>query len=310
MPKFSVVISVYNKEKFVQETIQSVLDQTIQDFEIVIVNDKSTDNSEQVITSIPSEKITYLPLEKNVGAGAARNIGIKAAQGDFIALLDGDDLWDKYYLAEISALINIFPQHHVFATAVLKEHQHKTIPNQYSFENPKGETFVDLNYFESSYKNTLLTSSSAVIHRSVFKEVGHYNETIKSGQDTDLWIRIGINYRVGFSTKPCATYRYATQSLYKSIRSVKDRPDYLDYLNQERSNTALKKFIDLNRYSLIIRARLWNEPQEVATYLDHLDQNNLNRKQRFLLSLPPFALKLAFRSQAVLEKLGFNVSAF
>lgn len=310
MPKFSVVISVYNKEALVKETIESVLHQSVQDFDIIIINDGSTDDSEQVITSIPSKKITYIPLKKNAGAGAARNIGIKAAQGDFIALLDGDDLWDKYYLAEISALINVFPQHHVFATAVLKEHQHKTTPNQYSFENPKGDTFLDLNYFESSYKNTLLTSSSVVIHKAVFNHIGFYDTALKNSEDTDLWIRIGLMYNVAFSTKEYVTFRFAKGSLHKTAKTVTRFSRFLNYIDMEASDPALKKFIDLNRYSLILRARLWNEPQEVAKYLDNLDEKNLNRKQRFLLSLPTHILKLAFKTQSVLKKLGFNISAF
>ncbi len=310
MPKFSVIISVYNKEDLIRETLESVLDQSVQDFEIIIVNDGSTDQSEQVIKNIPSNKITYLPLSENLGAGGARNQGIKMATGAYIALLDGDDLWDKHYLAEISALINVFPEHHVFATAVLKEYAHNTIASTYSFENPKDETFLDLNYFESSYKNTILTSSSTVLHRSVFNDLGCYNEKIKSGQDTDLWIRVGLTYRVAFSTKPCVTYRYASQSLYKSIRSIKDRPDYLDYLEEEKEYPALKKFIDLNRYALIVRARLWDEPKEARIHLSHLDLVNLNARQRFLLQLPSPLLKLAFRGQKLLERLGIKLSAF
>lgn len=310
MPKFSVVISVYNKAGLVKETIKSVLQQSVQDFEIIIVNDGSTDGSEAVITAIASPKITYLSLAKNKGAGAARNMGIKAATAEYIALLDGDDLWAPHYLAEITALINVFPQHYIFATAVLKEHKHKTTLNSYSFEKHTEQPFLDLDYFSSSYKNTLLTSSSTVIHHTVFKNIGYYDETIKSGQDTDLWIRIGMAYRVGFSKKPAVTYRYAPQSLYKSTRSVKNKPDYLNYLEEEKRRPALKKFIDLNRYSLILRARLWDEPQEVATYLRHLDIAHLNKKQRFMLSLPAPLLKLAFRTQALLEKMGWKASAF
>ncbi len=310
MPKFSVVITVYNKEDFVQATVESVLNQSVEDFEIIIVNDGSTDDSANVIKNINQAAINYIELPQNVGASAARNIGIKSAKGSYIALLDGDDIWDNYYLAEIISLIHMFPQHHVFATAVLKEHIGETTASNYSFDNPNEDTFLDLNYFESSYKNSLLTSSSAVIHKSVFNDIGFYDESIKSGQDTDLWIRIGIKYRVAFSTKPAVTYIYAPQSLYKSIRSVTHRPDYLAYLEEEKTNYALKRFIDLNRYSLIIRARLWSQEKEVNTYLEHLDINNLNSKQRFLLSLPIYALSLAFKSQSLLERAGLKLSAF
>lgn len=310
MPKFSVVISVYNKETLIKETIESVLNQSVKDFEVIIVNDGSTDRSAEAIQSITSDTITYLPLLRNIGAGAARNIGIKSAKGEYIALLDGDDLWNEHYLAEISALINVFPQHHIFATAVLKEYEHTIFPNQYSFENSKNETFIDLNYFESSYKNTLLTSSSTVIHRDVFKKIGYYNEALRNSEDTDFWIRLGVKYRIAFSTEHYVTYRYAPQSLVKVAKTVTQFSKLTEYLEEEKQDEALKKYIDLNRYSLIIKARLWNEQDKETTYLNHLDTNNLNSKQRFLLTLSPAVLRLVINFQSAMEKFGIKISAF
>ncbi len=310
MVKFSVVISVYNKQDFVRETVNSVLKQTVQDFEIVIVNDGSTDSSEQVIKNIISDKITYISLPQNVGAGASRNAGIKSAIGRYIALLDGDDLWYPEYLKEIEFLINNFPTHKIFATAVLEEHKNTIVPSRYTYQNPEKKRFLDLNYFESSYKNTLLTSSSTVISSLVFTEIGMYDESIKSGQDTDLWIRIGMSYRIAFSTRPLVTYRYAPQSLFKSVKSLKERPKYEKFKTVELSDPALKKFIDLNRYALVIRGRLWGESNEAQTHYNNLDVKNLNKKQQFLLNLPSPLLKIAFRSQRFLEKVGIKLSAF
>jgi len=266
MPKFSVVISVFNKESFIKETVMSVLNQNFRDIEIIIVNDASTDTS--------------------------------------------DDIINENYLTEISELINTFPEHCIFATAVLKEHKKGTSLNQYSFNNHVNDRFLDLDYFKSSLKNTILTSSSTVINASVLKKIGYYDEDIKSGQDTDLWIRIGLEYRVAFSTNPLVTYKYAPHSLYKSIHSIADRPSFLKFIEEEKENLDLKKYIDLNRYSLIIRAKLWGEKRLAQQHLNHLDINNLNRRQKWLLNLPTTLLKIAFKTQRGLEKIGIRLSAF
>lgn len=310
MPKFSVVISVYNKGDFIQKTLQSVLEQSFQDYEIIVVNDGSTDHSEAQILAMPQENITYHVFQENKGAATTRNKGLELATGDYIALLDGDDLWDSGYLAEINQLIQNFPDHHVFATAItIEEHDGKR-PSQYTFSNPENKEQLSLNYFESSYKNTLLTSSSTVIEKTVFDTVGIYDETIKSGQDTDLWIRIGMHYLIAFSTKSYALYTYAPVSLYKSIGSVKHRPNFVAYEVAEKENKGLKKFLDLNRFSLAIRAKLWNESKEAQFFIDRIDPSSLSKKQVKLLHAPAFIIKLLFGMKRLLEKLGIRLGVY
>jgi len=206
LPTFSIIISVYNKASHIRDTIKSVLNQTVSDYEIIIVNDASTDESDSIITSFTSEKIKYIYLKNNLGAGGARNEGIQKATGTYIALLDGDDLWKPNYLEEINLLINKFPIHRVFATKLLRESKNKIDVCQYSVDFSSNEKHLDLDFFESSYKKCILHSSSTTLHKDVFSKVGKYDTSIKSGQDTDLWIRVGLHYRVAFSTEPLVTY--------------------------------------------------------------------------------------------------------
>lgn len=310
MLKFSVVISVYNKEAHIEDTLQSVLNQTYGDYEVIVVNDASTDASEKIIQDLKDERISYYASVTNQGAGATRNLGISKSSGEYIALLDGDDVWEPTFLEEILRLQEALPQHAVFATAVLVEDKARSVPSRYSLDTSTNGEFLDLDYFKSSLKNTILTSSSTVVHQSVFKNIGTYDSTIKSGQDTDLWIRIGLHYRVAFSTKLLVTYRHAPQSLFKSIRSVTDRPDFLKFIEDEKKHPALKKFIDLNRYSLAIRSKLWNESRLAPLYTDHIKASSLNKKQRLLLSLPPLILKMLFKLNSFLERRGWRQSAF
>lgn len=310
MPKFSVVISVYNKQGFIANTLATVLAQTEQDFEILVINDASTDASEKEVLAVKDPRITYHTFTQNQGAGAARNKGISLSSGQYIALLDGDDLWHPNYLLEINNLIAAFPDHNVFATAIDIEDHDGTRASQYTFSNPNNTRHLDLDYFESSYKNTILTSSSTVIERDVFKAIGTYDETIKSGQDTDLWIRIGLEYRIAFCSVSCATYSYAPISLYKSIGSVKHRPNFSKFESFETNHPALKKFLDLNRFSLAIRAKLWNEPKEALFFKQRIASENLSKKQRFLINAPSLVIKLLFGTKRVLEKMGLRLGVY
>lgn len=106
---FSVVIPAYNAEKFIRNSIQSVLKQTIHDFEILVVDDGSIDNTGKVVESIGDQRIKYIKQE-NGGVSVARNTGIKAAEGEYICFLDADDLWYEDHLETLSKMITTYPQ--------------------------------------------------------------------------------------------------------------------------------------------------------------------------------------------------------
>ena len=116
MPFFSIVIPLYNKKNFIQNTIKSVLNQTFTDFELIIVNDCSTDNSRKEVSKIISEQIKIIEHLENKGLSASRNTGIKNATGNFIAFLDADDEWKPDFLATIKSLISTFFEAQLFAT--------------------------------------------------------------------------------------------------------------------------------------------------------------------------------------------------
>jgi len=309
MAKFSIVIAVYNKEKYIKQTLQSVLNQTCKDFEIVVVNDGSTDASEAVIKNLNDPRIKYYP-QQNKGAGAARNTAISKAYSQYIALLDADDYWEETYLEEISLLIKTYPKEHVYATAVQVQTKGKTILSVYSIEGLKDEEVRVVNFFDASHINSLLTSSSTVIKKEVFEEVGMYDPTIKSGQDTDLWVRVALKYNVVFLNKPLATYLFAPSSLSNTRLQVSEKASYEKYEVYESNNLSLKKFLDLNRYSLAILAKLNDDKVSFRKNYEKIDFSNLNPKQRFLVKSPSFIVKTMYNFKVYLEKQGIYLSAF
>lgn len=309
MPRFSVVIAVYNKESYLTKTIQSVLDQRFTDFEIIIVNDGSTDNSESIINSFTDSRIHYFS-QSNSGVSATRNKAIEHATSDYIALLDADDLWDPNYLQTIHQLILSHPNQHVFATAVYIETKQQRIHSVYSVLDLLPNQVRVLDYFESSCINTLLTSSSTVLHKSVFEKIGCYNISIKSGQDTDLWIRIGLQYKIVFVNRVLVVYSYAMNSLYKSSKSISERATFDEYIPYEKENKALKKFLDLNRFSLAVFAKKNGDRVGYKNNLDKINLQNLNKKQIALLYCPRLLILGLIWIKAQANRFGIQISTY
>lgn len=308
MPKFSVVISVFNKEKYIAETLKSVLAQTFTDFEVVILNDGSTDNSEAEILKFNDPRIRYFSKE-NQGASVARNFTIQQAKAKYIALMDADDYWYPFYLEEQNILIIEFPNESVFATATEIKRNGKVFKNSYSLPTIANNAVI-VDYFEASQLDSVLLSISTVLKKEVFENVGWYDPKIKSGEDTDLYVRIGLKYKVVFSPKVCATYVVRKNSLFQSVKKFEEKANFEAYEAFEKDNPALKKFLDLNRYSLCILAKMEGNKEAFKKNFQKINQENLSKKQQFLLRQNKTILKYLSKTKDNLEKLGLRLGTF
>lgn len=308
MAFFSVIIPLYNKENFIENTIQSILDQTFQDFEIIIVNDGSTDKSEEKSLKFKDTRIHYFSKE-NEGASTARNYGIEKANSDFITFLDADDFWYPTFLETMFAIISKVPNQKVFSAAIEFDTSKKIIPAQYSISKSDNE-FEIVNYFKASLKETVLCTSCAVFHKTIFTEIGNFDTRIKSGQDTDLWIRIGLIYPVVFSWKILARYVYDPKSLSKNTKFIKEKMDFSKFEEIEKANSDLKKFLDLNRFSLAVKSKLAEETALFYKYYNRIDLKNFSWKKRILLRLPAFILRVLIAVKTFLANLGLGSSVF
>jgi glycosyltransferase involved in cell wall biosynthesis len=210
-PFFSVVIPLYNKESYVQKTIKSVLEQSFQDFEIVIVDDGSTDSSVNIIQTINDSRIRIIK-QKNAGVSVARNTGIKEANADYIAFLDSDDVWLPELLFTIFNLILKYKNVGLYATA------YKMSSNG-SFRklNIQGLPKKDFdgiipNYFKSVVLGDFLVWSSAVcIPKKIFEENDiWFPAGEKYGEDQYVWGRIAMQFEMAYSTNVCAIYNLGT----------------------------------------------------------------------------------------------------
>ncbi len=207
--KFSVVIPLYNKEVSISNTIASVLAQTCQNFEIIIVNDGSTDNSLMTVKNIHDNRIRIID-KINEGVSAARNRGVFEAQYDWIAFLDGDDIWSSNHLEEVEKMINMFPNVDLFATSFKYSDNRKIITSRKS-------TRIVSNYFKECLVDHLIWTSIFVARKSCFID-DKFDTSLSLGEDLELWGRLVKKYQLVKSPLITGTYRVDAEN-----RSVKKR---------------------------------------------------------------------------------------
>lgn len=222
---FSVVIPLYNKELSIQKTIQSVLEQTYQEFEIIVIDDGSTDNSAKQVREILDSRIK-LVQQKNQGVSAARNRGIKESKFEWIALLDGDDLWEPNHLEEINKMMQKFPSQKVYVTSF------KYSNNQKMYKHKRHSSIFKIeNYFREAIKESLVWTSIVVIHKSCFDVIGDFNIKLSRGEDLDLWERLAKEFDIIKSDTITAVYRIEAENRSFQISSFDIRKSSLYYYN-------------------------------------------------------------------------------
>ena len=202
----SVIIPLYNKEHYIESTIQSVLQQTFDDYEIIIIDDGSTDNSAQIVKSIDDLRIRYL-YQENQGVSSARNYGIKVSKGDFITFLDADDTWQSGFLKAMFELAQQYPRESVFGAA----QENRPITTL-----PSGVTVVKdfCSYFYC------FCTGSLFFRKEVFENVGFFKQNIQIGEDFDMWLRIACQYNYVYLNEPYLIHPAITENNLSLIRDL------------------------------------------------------------------------------------------
>ena len=264
---FSIVIPLYNKELSIGDTIVSVLNQKFKDFELLIINDGSTDKSLDVVKTIKDHRIRIID-QKNQGVSSARNRGVNESLYDFIAFLDGDDIWKNNHLEVLYKMHQEFSDASVFVTSFDYSNDRAIFRNKRVKEVSKVE-----NYFEEAITENIITSSNVLVKKNAFKVVGLFNENIKYGEDLDLWYRLAQKFDIIKSTKVTAIYRVDAenrsehkQNLYKCFEYYIDLKK--TYNNSEKE--YLRFLINRRLYSYI---RTFNLVDFFKLFMKHKDTN-------------------------------------
>ena len=307
MPVISVVIPVYNKEKFIENTIYSVLNQTLSDFELIIVDDSSTDKSLSIIDSIKDKRIKTYSI-KNSGVSKSRNYGVEKSSSNLIAFLDADDLWKNNHLEKLYKLYLENPNCGMYAMSYIKNINFKSYKKSYfGLSNFSG---ILENFFTSSSVDCIASSSSVMIPLNVFKKINGFNENLKKREDTALWIKIALNYKIAFST--ITTVEIVITEHGNHLSKSHENPWYFFDLFkfQEQNNVDLKKFLDLNRFSEAINFKLNKEHNNFKIITKSINYRNLNFKQKILIKTPFRILLFLKKIQSYLLKKNIYITTF
>jgi len=199
-PKVSVIIPTKNREEYVSRAVNSVLAQTFGDFEIIIISDGSTDNTDSVIRSYDDKRIIYLKFNVSKGAAAARNYGVRTAKGEYLAFLDDDDEWLPEKLAmQVDAMERSSPDVGLIYTWMdiyaggkfIKRIAHKA----------KGDMFREMLGVP-----VIRGFSNVLIRKAVFDRLGDFDENLRRGIDSDMWRRIAKYYKVDYVPEALVKY--------------------------------------------------------------------------------------------------------
>jgi glycosyltransferase involved in cell wall biosynthesis len=203
----SVVIPLYNKENQITHTLQSVLSQTFQKFEIVIVDDGSTDNSIAEVQKICDDRIRLFH-QKNAGVSVARNRGIQESKYELIAFLDADDEWKPDYLQTQYELYQKYPECSVYACDYeFRDRNGKITPTIINKLPFNGDDGVLTNYFEvAGCSNPPLWTSAVVVQKNAIQAIGGFPAGIKSGEDLLTWARLALKNEIAYSRQRYATF--------------------------------------------------------------------------------------------------------
>lgn len=209
---FSIVIPLYNKEASIEHTIRSILKQTVADFELLVINDGSTDKSREIVAKIADDRIIIVD-KPNGGISSARNSGILAAKNEYIAFVDADDYWMPDFLEVIKGLINEFPQAGCYATGYACKFNN-SILNVFGVEK-RG---IVEDFFKQVYKGPIMHSSSVCIKKSTFENIGYFSPLIKRGEDYDMWARLAK--KVPIAASPETKVYYMLDSENKAMSAL------------------------------------------------------------------------------------------
>ena len=294
--RFSVIIPLYNKAPYVAKAIHSVLAQTFTDYELVIVDDGSKDESAEIAAkAIEGRPNCRLIRQKNAGVSMARNNGVAASQGEYLCFLDADDWWEPTFLEEMAKLIEEFPEAGIYGTnyTIVNETKHKTRVAPIGIDAGFRKGYI--NYCQV-YAKTLampLTSISVAIPRMVFEDAGGFPKSIKLGEDFLLWIRIALKYKVAFLNKPLAFYNQDVDAAKRGVKSMGYNPEsfmtfyFGQFEEEEKINHDLKILLDRLRVYSLMRFRSNNLCRErVNEEIRKVDFRNVEKIYRFYYNAP------------------------
>lgn len=241
MALISVVVPVYNGELTVEETVRSVLNQTFSDFELIVINDGSTDSTPDILSKIQDPRLKVFSYS-NAGLSASRNRGIKLASGELISFIDADDLWTPTKLeSQLNALL-------ANPRSAISYSWTNCIDASGNLLDFGIHVTADGDVFSKLLKFFFLGSgSNALIRKQVFDEVGYFDETLTSAEDWDMFLRIASQYDFSAVPEPQILYRISDNSMSRNV--IRQERESLKVIERAYSREPGKSISHLKKYT-------------------------------------------------------------
>lgn len=282
---FSIIIPLYNKEKTIVRTLKSVFAQTVDDYEIIVVDDGSTDDSVRQVNTVGDRRIRII-TQRNAGVSAARNRGIQEAKGEYIGFIDADDEWDVDYLQTQSDLISKYKDCDVFGTNYRFEdylgNRYETIINGLPFADESDGVLT--NYFEvASFSHVPVWTSAVVMRRDAILDINGFPIGIKSGEDLLTWAKLAVRHNIAYSKIPRATYHldpgyeYGAEPVRRQDPGDPVGKELLRLLTEHPDIPGLRNYIShWHKMRASVAIRFGERRETIRECLDALKYNPLN----------------------------------
>ncbi len=243
-PLVSVVMPTYNHAQFIGQSIKSVLRQSYENIELIIIDNYSEDNTEEIVNSFFDNRIRFIKFSNKGIIASSRNLGMKVAQGQYIAFIDSDDLWIK---DKLENQISVFESNSDFGLCYTKAqviNEYGELKNIYPFKGHSGYIFKKL------LRRNFISLSTVMIKKEVWDAVGGFDEApeLVSAEDRELWLRISFVFKCKYINKVLGYYRVHAKNI---SRTQKKNPERIlicmqHFLSKNDVSGGLKK-ISLNR---------------------------------------------------------------
>jgi len=282
---FSVIIPTYNRLELLKRAVDSVLNQTFQEFEIIIVDDCSSDGTWEWLKSIDNPKINFIKNTNNKGISYNRNIAVKKSKFNYIALLDDDDVWLENHLNIIFKNIKMYPEATLYCNSYIINYGDK---KEYAIhDNPflfKSITkFSGFKCFKN--KHMLCAPSASVFEKNKFNELGGFDEDLTYTEDIDLLIRIGLKCQIVHNREVTIEYSQS-EGNHASLHLVHKHKssDFSKYKENERNNKYLKEWLDSIRFQVGLKLAEVND-KKADLYFNNIEKKNLSFYKQIFIQL-------------------------
>jgi len=310
----SVVIPLHNKVRHIRRAIDSVLAQSQRNFELIVVDDGSTDESADVVRSISDPRVRLI-VQNNEGECAARNRGIREAAAELIAFLDADDEWGPSFLATVLDLRSRYPAAGLYASAYrFCKGEKSWRPNFICCVSQARGGLLD-DYFQAAIGPPPVISSAVMIPRAVFTKAGCFPVGVRWGGDLHTWARIALRYRVAWSPLECAIYHLSADNrackLVGPTTDTAAAPAIEAFLRSGdepiSSRSMVEEYLVSRRLPIVLDCHLNGKKRWARRLLKKTHGTQMFRSKRlvlqFVILIPPRILRAALSVKAALRRM-------